>query len=111
VTGPRYASAGLDAAVAPVRLDEAGPIGRAVEEAALAFLHPVSGFRGRGWAFGADVYASDVATLLEGVRGVDHVETLTLLADGVPAGDRIAVGDDRIVVAGPIRIRLVGGGG
>jgi predicted phage baseplate assembly protein len=110
VTGPRYAGAGIDAAVAPVRLDESGPVGRAVEEAARAFLHPVAGFRGRGWAFGADVYASDVATLLEGVPGVDHVEALTLLADGVPAGDRIAVDDDRIVVAGPVRIRLVGGG-
>ena len=41
----------------------------------------------------------------------DGAAPLTLLADGVPAGDRIAVGDDRIVVAGPFRIRVVGGGG
>jgi hypothetical protein len=39
---------------------------------------------------------------------VDYVETLTLLRDGTPVGDHVAVPVDRIVVAGPLLVTLSG---
>jgi hypothetical protein len=109
VVGPRYLPVGVDVAVAPITPGEAGLVARALEQTAVEFFHPVTGRGGSGWPFGRDVFASDVATVLERVPGVDYLETLTLLLDGVPAGDRIIVGDDRIVVAGAVRVRLTGG--
>jgi hypothetical protein len=52
------------------------------------------------------VYLSDVAALLEAVRGVDYVETINLLLGGTPQEESIDVQPDRIVAAGPLRITL-----
>ena len=77
-----------------------------------AFLHPLTGGpQGTGWPFGRDVFASDVASVLESTPGVDVVPNLELLLDGTPRGDRVEVPGDRIVVAGPIRIRAQGSEG
>jgi len=57
------------------------------------------------------VFISDVAALLESLDGLDYVETLMLLANGTPVGDRVPVPTDRIVVAGPLLLSLSGGGG
>lgn len=71
-------------------------------------MHPLTGGpEGQGWPFGRDVFLSDVAAVLEAVSGVDYVQTLNLLLDNVPSGERIDVPPDRIVIAGPIRITLV----
>jgi hypothetical protein len=59
-----------------------------------------------GWAFGRDVYLSDVAAILERVPGVDYVSELSLLLDNAPQGEVVPVPIDRIVVAGRLRIRL-----
>ena len=68
---------------------------------------PEMAVRGR-WPFGRDVFISDVASRLESVAGVDYVETLMLLLDGTPVGDRAAVPVDRMVVAGPLLVTLSG---
>jgi hypothetical protein len=43
---------------------------------------------------------------LEQVAGVDYVEELALLRDGVPQGEQIAIDDDRVAVAGKIALKL-----
>lgn len=109
VTGPDYLPIGVRAVVAPVDPSAGGPVRDAVIAALEVFLHPlIGGPDGAGWPFGRDVYLSDVAVLLEGVAGVDHVETLDLLLDGTPRGEVVAVPPDRIVVAGTLRISLTG---
>jgi predicted phage baseplate assembly protein len=108
VIGPRYLPVGVDATVAPASAGGAGPVALAVEKRLRDFFHPVTGRDGSGWPFGRDVFVSDVAAALESVEGVDYAETLTLLVDGIPAGDRIALPPDQIVVAGPVRVRLAG---
>ena len=110
VTGPQYLPVGVDASVAPIDAEAAGPVARAVEEFIVTFFHPVTGRGGLGWPFGRDVFGSDLAAALERLPGVDFLETFALLAEGVPVGDRVSVGPDRIVVAGPVRVRLAGGG-
>jgi hypothetical protein len=110
VSGPLYLPVGAAVVVAPLDMNQAGPVGVAVRQALEAFFHPLSGGPGgRGWPFGRDVYLSDVAVALEAIPGVDYVQELMLLLDGIPQGDVVAVPSDRIVVAGPLQIRLQAG--
>jgi hypothetical protein len=109
VIPPTYLPVGVQAVLAPIDPSAAAPVLAAVKSALAGFLHPLAGGPdGRGWPFGRDVYVSDVASLLEGIDGVDYVETLTLLRDGTPVGDHVAVPVDRIVVAGPLLVTLSG---
>jgi hypothetical protein len=107
VTGPDYLPVGVDVTVAPRDPQQAGPVERRVRAALKRFLHPLTGGPdGLGWSFGRDVYLSDVAALLESVKGVDYVKSIRLLLQDAPQGERVPVPTDRIVVAGSIRIRL-----
>lgn len=107
VTGPQYHAVGVVAEVAVRDPRAAGTTQLAVVAALQRFLHPLTGGpEGTGWAFGRDVYISDVAALLESVAGVDHVQTLELTLDGTPRGEVIAVPEARIVVAGPLQVTL-----
>jgi hypothetical protein len=107
VTGPRYLQVGVAAVVAPLDLTQAGPVGVAVRQALEAFFHPLTGGpNGRGWPFGRSVYLSDVAAMLEELPSVDYVQEFELLLDGLPQGEQVVVPPDRIVVAGPMRVRI-----
>ena len=109
VIPPAYLAVGVQAVFAPVDASAAGPVLQSVKVALRAFLHPLTGGpEGAGWPFGRDVFISDVASLIESVIGVDYVETLTLLLNGTPVGDHVAVPVDRMVVAGPLLITLSG---
>ena len=44
--------------------------------------------------------------MLEATPGVDYVEELDLLLDGITQGESVSVPMDRIVVAGPMQVRL-----
>ncbi|HET6521534.1 MAG TPA: putative baseplate assembly protein, partial [Geminicoccaceae bacterium] len=96
VVGPGYVRVTVEATVVPVDLDEAAAVrGRAVE-ALERFLHPLTGGpEGTGWAFGRDVYLSEVCEVLEGVEGLDHVEEVRLLAGQV---------QERLVLAAPVTV-------
>lgn len=112
VTGPAYLPVGVEAMIAPIDLNAAGPVLAAVAAALANFLHPLSGGpEGAGWPFGRDVYLSDVAAVLEAVPGVDYVQTVNLLLDNTPLGEVVPVPPDRIVVAGPLRLTLTGSEG
>ncbi|HJQ82456.1 MAG TPA: putative baseplate assembly protein [Candidatus Binatia bacterium] len=109
VTGPRYFAVDVAATLAPRDPSEAGIVERRARERLMAFLHPLGGGpAGDGWTLGRDVFLSDVAAVLERVEGVDYVEELALLLGGVPQGERIAVAEDRIVVAGTLRLKIIG---
>jgi hypothetical protein len=110
VVGPRYQRVGVDAVVAPEDAAAAGRVAEAARRAIAAFLHPLTGGpAGEGWATHREVCLSSVATLLERLDGVDYVESLLLLDRGTVAGDVLPVTSDRLVSAGPVHVRLVGG--
>lgn len=109
VSGPDYLPVGAQVSLAPVCFDSAGQVYEDAVAVLMAFLNPLTGGPdGDGWPFGRDVYLSDVAAVLEAIPGVDYVQTLDLLLDGTPQGERVPVPPDRIVVAGDIRVTLVG---
>jgi hypothetical protein len=107
ITGPDYVLIDVEATIAPVDPAEAGEVESRARAALEDFLHPLRGGpEGRGWQPGRDVFLSDVSAVLERTKGVDFVEELTLLLDGAPQGERLAVSDERIAIAGNIRLKL-----
>jgi predicted phage baseplate assembly protein len=111
VANPLYLPIGVEAVVSPIDPAAAAGVLTAARGALLKFLHPLTGGPERlGWPWGRDVYLSDVAAVLENVPGVDYIGTLSLLADGTPTGERVAVPAERMVVAGDVRLTLSGGG-
>jgi predicted phage baseplate assembly protein len=107
VTGPQYLPVGIRAIVLARDPAESGSVEERVLAALETFLHPVTGGpEGTGWTFGRDVFLSDAAAILEAVDGVDYATELNLLVDDTPAGERVSVPPDRIVVAAAIRIEM-----
>ncbi len=110
VTGPTYLPVGVEAAVVPANSSAGGDVFEQVVATLQAFLHPLTGGPdGRGWPFGRDVFLSDIAAKLEAVADVDYVQTLNLLLDGTPRGEQIDVPPERIVVAGTLKVSVLGG--
>jgi predicted phage baseplate assembly protein len=110
VTGPDYFAVEVEAEIIPTDPAAAAEVESAARVALSRFLHPLSGGPGgEGWEPGRSVYLSDVAALLEGVAGVDAVERLALLTEGVPQGEVVTVPSGGTVAAGEIRLSLVAG--
>ncbi len=108
IAGPDYLPVDVDAVIVPLDPAEAGSVEHRAREALETFLHPLRGGpEGRGWDLGRDVFLSDVAAVLERVAGVDYVKALSLLLDSESQGERVKVADDRVVVAGQIRLSLI----
>jgi hypothetical protein len=107
VTGPTYLAVGISARIAPVDASQAGAVEKAVRAALERFLHPLfGGPGGAGWDLGRDLFMSDIAAELERTPGVDHIGELALVIDGVPQGESVRVGDDEVIAAGTILLRL-----
>jgi uncharacterized phage protein gp47/JayE len=120
VIGPGYLPVEVEVEVRPVSLTQAGAVRQAVLKALDTFLHPLTGGpNGQGWAFGRDVYLSELYAAFEAIPGVEHVRrlrfkptvaTVPLLIEWVqasyPAGTRVTVrGPEGAVV--PITAHLV----
>jgi uncharacterized phage protein gp47/JayE len=108
VTGPDYLEIDVAATIKPVNPSDAGAVEQRAREEIENFLHPLTGGpEGKGWELGRDVYLSDLAGVIERVEGVDYVEELALSVGEVLQGDSVSVGDDRVVAAGEIRLKLI----
>lgn len=109
VTGPDYQPVDVKATITPKVPSEAGQVERRARLALEEFLHPLRGGpERRGWEPGRSIYLSDVAAVLERVEGLDYVEEIALLINGGIQGERVKVAEDRIAVAGEIRLKLKG---
>jgi hypothetical protein len=107
ITGPDYLPVDVTARLAPKDPAEAGAVEKRARFAIEEFLHPLRGGpERRGWELGRDIYLSDVAAVLERVEGVDYVRDLQLLIDGGLQGDHVRVADNRVVVAGEVRLKI-----
>jgi uncharacterized phage protein gp47/JayE len=107
IVGPDYLPVDVQVTVAPRDPAEAGAVEQRARRAIEEFLHPLRGGpEGRGWELGRDLFLSDVAAVLERVPGVDYVEELTMSVSGNLQGERVSIPEERIVVAGEIRLKL-----
>ncbi len=80
VIGPGYIQVAVVAEIVPQDINRSEQVKKQALTEITAFLHPLTGGPDKtGWEFGRDVYASEVYQLIEGVSGVNHVESLRLL--------------------------------
>jgi hypothetical protein len=108
VIGPTYLPVDVSATLAPVNPEQAGTVEQHALDALAAFLNPLTGGPGGlGWDVGRSLYASDIATVLGDVAGVDYVQELALYVNGVLEGDQVQVPLGHIVVAGQLKVSLV----
>jgi hypothetical protein len=105
VIGPEYQPVDVEATIVPVELSQAGIVENSARETLENFFHPINGGpERRGWELGRDVFYSDVASELERVEGIDYVKELILFENGALRRERVKVEEDKIVVAGQIRL-------
>ena len=69
------------------------------------FLDPYAGWLdGEGWPFGRKVYRSELYQQIEGIEGVDHVETL--LINGDAAGSAVDVGEFSLLCLSDLNVTV-----
>jgi hypothetical protein len=108
VIGPTYLPVDVTATLAPGDPAEAGTVEQDAIDALEAFLNPLTGGpEGLGWDVGRGLFASDIATVLGDVEGVDYVQALALYVNGVLQGDQVQVPAGQIVVAGELELSLI----
>ena len=112
VKGPDYVGVKVTARVIPKHAEKSDQVSVDIVKSLRRFLHPLRGGPdGSGWAFGRDVYLSEIAAVMEAVEGVDHVSKLHLSASqfqsrleltkqiavpyDLPAGSQVSTFDDR----------------
>jgi uncharacterized phage protein gp47/JayE len=108
VIGPTYLPVDVTATVAPVDPAQVGTVEQNALAALAAFLNPLTGGPGGlGWDVGRALYASDIASVLGNVDGVDYVDELALYVNGVLQGDQVQVPSGQIVVAGQFTLSMI----
>ncbi|MFA6009015.1 MAG: hypothetical protein WC799_03455 [Desulfobacteraceae bacterium] len=79
VVAPVYVKICLDVVVAARTRESQTELKSRVADALRRFFHPLyGGYDGHGWPFGRSVHASEVYQLIEGLSGVDYVDSLIL---------------------------------
>ncbi|HVO84770.1 MAG TPA: putative baseplate assembly protein [Syntrophobacteria bacterium] len=69
------------------------------------FLDPYAGWLdGKGWPFGRKVYRSELYQQIEGIEGVDYVETL--LINGDAAGSAVDVGEFSLLCVSDLSVTV-----
>jgi len=82
VRGPNYAAVSVEATVHTRGVESVSGLKSTIESDLDAFFHPLSGGRrGTGWAFGESPDLSAVSSLLEGVEGVDDVDSVAMTVE------------------------------
>lgn len=108
VTCPSYKEIKITVDVIPESIDLAIPLEKTILRQLKEYLHPLTGGNeGTGWEFGRGVHISDVYALLERIKGVDHVENLTLndpATSGSP--DDVYINEFETVCSGEHRITM-----
>ena len=105
---PTYTSVSVRADIVPSHADEAALVEARVRERLGAFLHPLTGgVAGTGWDFGASVYLSQVASLVDSTEGVDCVPLLQLLVNDGVAGDVVEIDPGALITEGDHQLKLL----
>jgi hypothetical protein len=98
LVGPMYIRILVKTEIAVSNPDVASETELAVTLALNRFLHPISGRLDRtGWDFGRKPAESDLYELIEGIRGVSHVRSLSMTVDAESPG---AEKSDRFLIYG-----------
>ncbi|MCY7353868.1 MAG: putative baseplate assembly protein [Lysobacter sp.] len=107
VIRPRYVEIGVVAQLIVADPGRAAWVEASLRRRLDAWFHPtLGGAAGEGWAFGATVYLSDIAALIESTPGIDVASRVALRADGGCIGDAHTLPHDALVAAGIHELKL-----
>ncbi|SFR65177.1 putative baseplate assembly protein [Halogeometricum limi] len=117
VRGPTYVDVDVETTVTRTAGVSVSALEETLTDRLTAFLHPLTGSEsGEGWPFGTLPCLSDVYSLLEGVEGVDHVDSVELTFRGSDASVAVREGDptpdvarDVLVTSGTHAVDASGG--
>lgn len=95
VTRPSYLKVSVTSRLVPLSVDLAPSLEAAALAALRDFLHPLrGGWNDAGWPFGRMVCYSDLFTLLEGLAGMDRVESLAIsVTDELGTTKKVGAGE------------------
>lgn len=83
VTAPAYVQVEADVSVIALDTADTGEVQQAVEQALLAYFHPLTGGDdGTGWPFGRTIFYSPVYQRVLQVDGVSRIDSLVLRVNG-----------------------------
>jgi len=106
VIGPTYHPVSISAKVKATVSREASAVQRRVASTLEAWLHPITGSDDSGgWAFGRDVFLSEVYAVIAAVPGVDYVITASFV--DAPAADTIDIDENYLTASGTHQIEVV----
>jgi hypothetical protein len=109
VTGPQYVEITVTASVQLLSGASSTKVSNRIAAALATFLDPLSGGPASiGWPFGRNVYRTEILQLIDGVPGVDHVVSMSMIADSGPqqCGD-IALCPMALVTSGQHQIEVI----
>ncbi len=79
VIGPHYLRIDVTAIVTPQKPEESKTVEQAISKNLSTYLHPLKGGpESEGWQFGRDIYISELYEVIEGIVGVEHVDSLRI---------------------------------
>ncbi|WP_336364723.1 putative baseplate assembly protein [Halalkalicoccus salilacus] len=116
VRGPSYVETDVGTTLRASGAESVSTLEEAVTDALVTFLHPLSGgIVGTGWEFGELPCLSDFYALLEGLDGVDHVQSLSVTFTGSEESIKLTEGAetpnvarDVLVCSGTHDVQVVG---
>ncbi len=98
IVGPTYVKFGISATI---RLRDDAPVNTMkadTQKVLAALFDPRGGGRaGTGWPFGRNVHVSDIYATLDGARGVESAEAVSLVAPALPSSRKILDSEGRLI--------------
>lgn len=110
VSGPRWHEVTVTAIIMPISLQGVDILRNTVSQKLEAFLHCLTGGRGKGWTFGRLPHLSDIYATIQSVAGVDYIDTLKIYIDSVEI-DSVEFLADSLIYSGQHTITIADRGG
>ena len=101
VRPPDYVMVSVTAGIRVVSIDQVAQVESEARDALETLLHPLrGGADGTGWEFGRPLSKSDVFAVLERVRNLDRVESLTFSFGGRTSTEAVTIGPNELIAGG-----------
>lgn len=109
VVAPQYLEVQVEAAVQSRPAASVDRVQADILRALNTFLDPLrGGSNGLGWAFGRDVYRSEILQVIDEVAGVDHIRSLRLIGgSGAAQCGNLCLSPTSLVTPGQHRIEVM----
>ena len=110
VDNPMYIEVAVSATLKPLNGYDDDLLKNNADKALVDFLNPFTGYDGKGWPFGRDVFISEIYEVIDEVEGVDCVFRVTLNGKNEFNGEKLVINENELVYSGRHRISILNPG-